>query len=129
MEQRIREYGWDKERAITTPKKVRKDRSLWINKALSNGICKGTFYSRVSKCKFSEEEAATIPLMEHTGPKSKFSKEILEKVKANGISIDCFRRRIREGWDIELASTLKPLSKDECVKRMHVARKSKNIYF
>ena len=64
LERRIRTYGWDKERAITT--KVQKRDSIgikeWIKKAESNGICKNTFLKRLYFQKWDKERAATQPI-------------------------------------------------------------------
>lgn len=75
---RIREYGWDKQRALSQPKRVRPNLSKWKAIALKNGISEGTFYSRVCNMKWDLERAATTPICEHTGPKSKFSDEVVE---------------------------------------------------
>lgn len=63
---RVYQYGWDIEKAITTPVISREHRSRkhpkkYTDLALSNGICLITFYSRLSKG-WSYEDAATKPL-------------------------------------------------------------------
>lgn len=63
---RVYQYGWDIEKAITTPAIKREYRSRKHPKeitdlALSNGICLVTFYSRL-KHGWSYKEAATTPL-------------------------------------------------------------------
>lgn len=119
---RIREYGWDKQRALSQPKRVRPNLSKWKAIAVKNGISEGTFYSRVCNMKWDLERAATTPIIEHTGPKSKFSDEIVEEYKRNGISADTFRRRVREGWSIEDACTVKTMTKSEVTKLMRSKR-------
>ena len=125
LEQRIREYGWDNDRAVTEAKRARKNRKYWTEIALENGISKQLFYQRIDTLKWDAEKASTTPILKPSGPKSKFAEGTLTKVQANGIQMQCFRRRIREGWNEEIAATLKPISKKEVIDLMHLARKSK----
>lgn len=72
---RIREYGWDKQRALSQPKRVRPNLSKWKAIAVKNGISAATF-----------------------------------------------RRRVREGWSIEDACTVKTMTKSEVTKIMRSKR-------
>lgn len=63
---RVYQYGWDIEKAITTPVIPREHRSRkypkeYTDLALSNGMSILTFYSRLKKG-WSYEKAATTPL-------------------------------------------------------------------
>lgn len=63
---RVYHYGWDIEKAITTPAITREHRSRkypkeYTDLALANGMSIITFYSRLKKG-WSYKEAATIPL-------------------------------------------------------------------
>ena len=118
LEQRIRSYGWDKDKALNTPKKIRINRyKQYLNIAKENNISKQLFYTRISSG-WDALKAATTPKMKPNGPKSKFSNEIIEKYKENGISSSTFRWRIRAGWSIEDACTIKTMTKNEVLKTM-----------
>lgn len=62
---RISMYGWDKEKAIKTPIKNKKEALKypveWIKIAEENGIGDNLFRIRVREYGMSYEEAATIP--------------------------------------------------------------------
>lgn len=63
---RVYQYGWDIEKAITTPVIPREERSRkypkeYTDLALANGMSIITFYSRLKKG-WSYEKAATTPL-------------------------------------------------------------------
>lgn len=63
---RVYQYGWDVEKAITTPVISREHRSRkhpkeYTDLALKNGICMVTFYSRLKKG-WGYKLAATKPL-------------------------------------------------------------------
>ncbi len=58
---RIWSYGWDKERAKTEPVREIENRyGKWIKIAISNGVNRNTFYSRLG-LGWSVEKAATTP--------------------------------------------------------------------
>lgn len=61
---RLIEYGWDKQRALSQPKRVRPNLSKWKAIAVKNGISEGTFYSRVCTMKWDLEKAAYFLSME-----------------------------------------------------------------
>lgn len=64
LNRRIRTYGWDKQKAITTKVRKKKVDNLkkWIDKAATNGIGKNTFLKRVYFQKWDHEKAATQPI-------------------------------------------------------------------
>ncbi|MBD7914544.1 hypothetical protein H9660_05245 [Clostridium sp. Sa3CUN1] len=79
---RVYHYGWDIEKAITTPPikrecKARKYPKKYTDLALENGICLITFYARVRKG-WSLEDAATVKLLTNrkTGGKKYASSNI-----------------------------------------------------
>jgi hypothetical protein len=59
LEQRIRRYGWDKERALTTP--IMKREHELAHLAEQNGIPRRVFYMRLYRG-WSVERASTEPL-------------------------------------------------------------------
>lgn len=118
LEQRIRYYGWDKDKALNTPKKIRINRyEGYLKIAKENNLSKSLFYSRISSG-WDALRAATTPKMKNNGAKSKFSDEVIAKYKENGISPHTFRWRIRNGWSVEDACTQKTMNKDEVLKTM-----------
>ena len=79
---RVYYYGWDIEKAITTPPtkreyKARKYPKKYTDLALENGICLITFYARARKG-WSLEDAATVKLLTNrkTGGKKYASSNI-----------------------------------------------------
>jgi hypothetical protein len=110
---RVRQLGWPKEKAMTTPPRKRTFHSAkWINTAEKNGICYGTYKYRVNQLGWSPERAATQPLQDRkTQAKMayeasrKYPPEIVEKLKQNGINYNTFRTRIYRGWDMLKAAT------------------------
>ena len=94
--------GWDIERAATTP--VNKNKEIY-QKCEENGISYATYRHRIRNGA-TEEEALQ-------GRKyKKYSKEIIELTKSNGISYHLLCERVnRLGWDIERAATTPPNTK------------------
>ena len=68
---RIRQMGWDKEKALTKPPRKYTDRAKQIEIAKSNGISKTTFYDRLADG-WKVEDAYTVPVMS--------GKQILERM-------------------------------------------------
>jgi len=109
---RVRSLGWNKEIALTQEPNVRKllDKEL-VNKAKENGIGRETLRYRINNG-WNLEDASTIPpldtkeLMRTLGEKSrKYSKELIEIAKTNGISIKTFYERIHiYKWDVVKAA-------------------------
>lgn len=109
--QRFFDLGWDKERAVTEPVNKKIDRSHWIQVAAEHGIPRGTFNMRLQRG-WSEEKAATTPKLSISVAherrhelQRKYPIELLQKAVENGISEQTFRRRVREGWNPEIAAT------------------------
>jgi hypothetical protein len=112
LERRVRLLGWNKEKAINTPKEPHTDRSYWSEVAKRNGIKYQTFMSRIRRG-WDEEKAATTPLQfkRFDGiyePNRIIPKEILRLAEKNGIKYHTLRMGIKRGMDPYEAAT-KPL--------------------
>ncbi|MNW46372.1 hypothetical protein D3C74_236640 [compost metagenome] len=116
LDRRIREQGWTKQRAMTTPPRGLTDRRKWLRLARDNGIKKETFYSRVRNLGWSMERAAAQPLetpeeaREHalraTECARVLPKEYVQLAEQNGISYATFHNRLKNcGWELERAAT------------------------
>ena len=125
LKSRVRQLGWDKERAITTPIQKRKNYDKWKAIAESNGICMKTFLTRVNVLGWSEEIAATQSLLNISVRNRKYSKEIDEVLRKNGITKNTFYSRIRRGWTIERASTEKVYTEEEKLRKMWNSKRIK----
>ncbi|WP_369355561.1 nucleoside permease [Lysinibacillus capsici] len=103
---RVYQAKWALETAITAPPGTVRHSpegkyTKWIKLATENGICKGTFYSRVNSG-WSYKDAATKPPKR----KSELGKMWLEIAKTNGIGYQTFMSRINtRNWDVEKAAT------------------------
>ena len=112
LEDRIRRQSWDKKRAISQPKRARGKYTKWYKIAESNGISRGTFIARVNESGWSCERAATEPIKSveekviiMADSRRKYTNEVYETLKLNGISRSTFTGRIHRGWSIERAMT------------------------
>lgn len=131
LDQRIQNLSWDKQKAITQKPKSKKSIKQWIKLAECNGICEGTFLTRIRKLKWSEEKAATTPiinrgdLLEELAEKNrKYSPEIIELAKNNGISYKTFQTRVvRQKMSWNEAATIPMKSKEE------ISKMGKDAYF
>ncbi|MED3026188.1 MULTISPECIES: nucleoside permease [Bacillus cereus group] len=108
---RVYQAEWDLGTALTAPPRTVRhspegEYAKWTKLAVENGICKGTFYSRV-KSGWGCQEAATTPTKKNKG----LGKIWLEIAKPNGIGYQTFMTRINtRKWDIEKAATT-PITK------------------
>ncbi|MMZ47329.1 hypothetical protein D1872_89720 [compost metagenome] len=124
---RVYHYGWDIERAITTPKRKKHTKEWGSWKPYyalmdKHGIDRKTFYTRVRKG-MSPEEAATRPLIpRHEQAKvaaaarhanQKFPPEIRKLAEENGISKPLLYLRVRRGMSAMEAATKPKASKSE----------------
>jgi hypothetical protein len=141
LNQRVRELGWEKERALTEPPRgqfKRYDKDL-LDIAKQNGIPYNTFYHRVNRDGFTPEDAATAPLMETSevvkrarkARRRKYPLKYINLAKENGISYGTFCKRVRRGWTLEDAATIPLISRKEIAKmwshgRDHVLDKKRN---
>ncbi|ALA13237.1 hypothetical protein TSARBOMBA_205 [Bacillus phage TsarBomba] len=128
---RFYEQGYTRKRAVTQPVQKRPNPwAEWKEVALKNGICKGTFKSRIYKGS-TPEQAATEPiktraelaeLMEKGRVKKRrrISKELHERARKNGIAATTLQYRLlysKHPWSEEDAVTIPPLSPEETTKR------------
>lgn len=119
VQDRVYSYGWDVEKAVTTPKKISKNHGEWTNKALENGISRTTFYKRVSQG-WSYEDAVSKPLV---SPKESqlrsadvqrtYPKAYGLIADAHGINRQTFRNRLKLGWPLITAATEPPMTRWE----------------
>lgn len=127
VEVRIRRFGWGKQKAITDPPKVYKDRTALKALLKQNGIPFGVFQNRIYCLGWDEQTASTTPLRDavwwaenarRAGEKSrKYPREMVELAARNGIPYARFRERVADlGWSYELAAT-KPVSFQNGVNR------------
>lgn len=119
VQQRVYEYGWEVERAVTTPKKVRKNHGDWTKKAVENGISSSTFYKRVSQG-WSYEDAVSKPLVpiQESHAKAAATQRTYPEAygliaDAHGINRQTFRNRIKLGWSLYRAATEPAMSRWE----------------
>lgn len=125
LTQRIRQYGWNKQRAIQTPPRERKDLDeYWVNVSQLNGIKRDTFIKRIRKYGFSPQEAATRPLNDNSvvarvmiERNRKIPMRYIELAQRNGIKRATFYSRLKYGWPIEDAATVPTLTFNECGRR------------
>lgn len=115
LDRRVREQGWDKKRAMTTPPRKLTNRRRWKAEAEKNGISYDTFMSRVNRG-WDMERAATQPLQTQEEIRQQalhatehvrvHPEEYLRLAEKNGIPYATFHRRVkRSGWDYERAAT------------------------
>ena len=111
---RVRQLGWDKERAMTTPPRKRSfHNNKWVQIAKDNGVCYSTYRYRINSLGWTPERAATQPLQEKSNQAKrasaasrKYPIEYVNMAQDNNIPYDRFRRRVSEsGWSLEKAAT------------------------
>ncbi len=138
LDRRVRELGWKKERAMTTPLGQFTDRRKWVEIAEKNGIKYQTFMTRVNQWGWDEERAATEPLQNRSQAAKAASvnrkyritdRHLLEKAKKNGISYHTYRARIKRGMDPEAAATKPLVSLSEAGKKGYQRNIEKNGNF
>lgn len=112
---RVYSYGWDVDKAITTPVKKRDPEfAKWRKRAVKNGIPSPTFHSR-KKAGWSYKEAATKPIMTRKQvaykaaenlPTRIFTHEEIRRAEALGIPYGTLVARHRTyKWSKERAIT------------------------
>lgn len=118
---RIRQLGWTKEKAMTTPPRKRSFHSnKWVQIAEKNGICISTYKYRINHLGWEPERAATNPLQNRKAQAKaayeasrKYPDHLLRLAEANGIKERTFHRRMKAGWDPEEAATRQPMTPRE----------------
>ncbi|WP_058302403.1 hypothetical protein [Gorillibacterium timonense] len=129
LESRIRERGWEKQRAITTPTKGRRCSPEIIALAKANEIKYSQFYTRLVEG-WDEHRAATTPIpspieqremvMKMIEKNRKYPLIAIQLAEQNGISVKCFRDRIKRGWDLIRAATLPPSYENSKMRLMEI---------
>ncbi|MDK8193746.1 hypothetical protein QP794_27050 [Paenibacillus sp. UMB7766-LJ446] len=115
LDRRIREQGWSKCRAMTTPPRKSVDRKHWRAEAEKNGVNYVAFMSRINRG-WSMERAATEPLQTPEQAREQaikateairiYPKKYVDLAIQNGIAYVTFARRVKcMGWDFERAAT------------------------
>lgn len=116
LNKRVHELGWDIDRAITTPKIVRRTGwTEWKDIALSNGVNYDCFKNRVKRYGFTQEQAAMTPKMtkEEIAKNSnrKYPQQYLDLALKNGIPKSTFYKRVKDlGWSLIQAATTPKIS-------------------
>jgi hypothetical protein len=114
LSRRVRAFGWDKNKALTTPPRKFHLQKKYIELAIQNGIRYGTFNSRVYALGWSHERAATefirtkSFLVQKMITKNRiYPEEMIELAAKNGVKYCTFRYRIKYlKWDIVKAATV-----------------------
>jgi uncharacterized protein YjcR len=120
LEARVRVLAWDKEKAITAPPHNKKPVKDWVEIAEKHGICYSTLRYRMNRLGWEPERAATQPLQD----RAKQAREIAEKsrkypekylrlAEKNGIKERTFHRRMKEGWEPDIAATRPAMTRSE----------------
>lgn len=133
---RVYEENWSIKRAITTPKRKIKPMTKYTEKQKSiikeNGLTTRIVSQRICRG-WDIERAINIPFVKPKEKASgrgryKYSDEIINIVLSNGIKLDTFYRRVRDGWSISDASTIptgtKKINNDE-----HIWRKLNHLSY
>ncbi|MEK5070739.1 hypothetical protein [Sporosarcina sp. FSL K6-1508] len=126
LSQRVRDYGWDIDRAITEPLKVgvpfQPVWEQWEKIATENGISKDLFYQRIKVNKWDEKRAATHSLMAGKHLRIGWTKEEREIAERNGLSANhmnlVITRINKLGWSKERALNTPKISLKEQAKRI-----------
>ena len=122
VNQRVRRFGWDIDRAITVkPRRVDIPKDL-LKKAKEIGIQRYTIINRI-RDGWSMEEACTTEVGNVGRPKI-HPEWVYKKAKENNIKASALNHRINRGWDLERACTEKTKDKKEVVKIMREYKKS-----
>lgn len=124
LEQRVRSFLWDVDKAVMTPKKqqrsFKKTWAKWKEIATENGIDRDAFTNRVRSLGWDEEVAATTK--KGVRSRGRWTDEELETARRNGIdgsSMSIPRMRINQlGWSREEALSTPKLTEKERVKRV-----------
>jgi hypothetical protein len=135
LDKRIRYRGWDKEKAITTPPRMRKEYPKEILElAKRNGICVSTLRTRVNQLGWDMHKAATEPIEDKRitvsraySKNRKYPREYIERARINGIPDYVFYDRVSQyGWSLEDAST-KPVMTSREIGLMTKEKRQKSL--
>ncbi|MGF9913710.1 hypothetical protein ABEX47_03245 [Paenibacillus ehimensis] len=127
LDRRIREQGWPKAKAMSTPPRKLTDRSKWRKVAEQNGISYDSFMSRINRG-WTEERAAKEPLQTPEQVREQalrateyvrvIPREYLELADRNGIPRATVHQRIKEQKLSMLDAVTRPIMRrEECGRR------------
>lgn len=93
LERRVREFGWDIERAVNTPILSRnKLNESMVKLAEKNGVSRRLYARRIKELGWTEEQAASVPPMsrkevgkENAKRATRFTDKQLQIMKKNGL--------------------------------------------
>lgn len=133
LEARVREYGWEMERATTeSPQKHKPFQPIWEKWeaiASENGVSRELFYDRVRRFRISEKEAATVPPRLGGRPKSRWTDEDLALIKKNGLNLNMVNTRVNTlGWSKEDALNTPKLTEAERIERLREGVKKRRVH-
>lgn len=77
---------------------------------LKNGLKKSTIYMRVYRYDWDIEKAITTPPTKREYKARKYPKKYTDLALENGICLITFYARVRKGWSLEDAATVKLLT-------------------
>ena len=124
---RVRKLGWDVDKAITKPVRVkRKFTKEEIKTMEENGVDRNTASYRL-KCGWTLEEALTKP--KKRGRQYVYPEWVYKEANKNGISYSALGNRIRSGMSLEEACTKKTITKLEALeiaRKKHKEKKKAN---
>lgn len=135
LEQRIRYYMWDRERAITEPVREKyNDKYEWSKYkhiAKENGVSFASFSYRVKKGWSKLEAATRKPLTQKeiveraiASRKRVLTDEQIKIAESNGISYNTLLMRVKKcGWSKEEAISTPPLTYEQRDMRKKLMRK------
>lgn len=109
--QRVHQYGWDVDRAISELplKRCLELSEHWLGVAAANGISRRKYARRVASG-YTEEEAATLTHAEAVRLRAERQRKVsladIERAEALGLTAHSLRERLRKGWSREDALTL-----------------------
>lgn len=110
LTRRVYYQRWTKRKAIKEPPQARKLTNEHFDIAKKNGISKNTVKHRVSHLGWDIEKAITRKA-------EKRKNKYLDLAKANGIKESTYFSRIYKGWSKKDATTIKPLTRKESIKK------------
>ncbi|MBT2696374.1 hypothetical protein J7E79_02845 [Bacillus sp. ISL-40] len=120
LDLRIRTLAWEKEKAIQTPPHEKKSLKEWVEIAERNGICYSTLRYRINRLGWEPERAANQPLQDRAAiakyasdRSRKYPTKYKRMAEQNGIPERTFYRRMKEGWDPQIAATRAPMTSSE----------------
>ena len=120
VNERVRRWGWDVDRAITTiPKRHNVPKEL-MEKAKAIGLEPNTVATRLYRG-WTMEEACSRPKKQ--GRQRLYPDWVYEKAKENNIRYSVVNHRVHDGWDLERACTERVWTRKEIVEKAKECKK------